>query len=52
MAGLGTRTSIDAEIPDLGSGRGQQRWHDLCQVTRLEVLTLSQPSGRSSGEDE
>jgi hypothetical protein len=35
----------------MGMGSGGW-WHGLCQVTRLVVLTLSQPSGRSSGEDE
>jgi hypothetical protein len=45
---LSTQSSRIAAM-DMGSGGG---WHALCQVTRLEVLTLSQPRERSSREDE
>ena len=45
------RSTQSSRIAAVGMGSGGG-WHDLCQVTRLEVLTLSQPSDRSSGEDE
>jgi hypothetical protein len=33
-------------------GMGGDGWHALCQFTRLEAFTLSQPRDRSSWEDE
>ena len=45
---LSTQSSHIAAT-DMGSGR---RWHDLCHITRLEVLIPSRPSGRSSREAE